>query len=64
LQQKYFAAYQDRYKNVPQFKADNTPNPAWKSFGQFMREAQVARGPETSVTAPTERAPIRDLLRS
>jgi hypothetical protein len=58
LQQKYFAAYQDRYKNVPQFKADGTPNTAWKSFGQFMREAQVARGPETSVTAPGERPPI------
>ena len=64
LQAKYFAAYQDRYKNVPQFKADGTTNPAWKSFGQFMKEAQIARGPETSVTAPTERAPIRDLLRS
>jgi hypothetical protein len=64
LQQKYFAAYQDRYKNVPQFKADGTPNTAWKSFGQFMREAQVARGPETSVTAPGERPPIRDVLRS
>jgi hypothetical protein len=58
LQQKYFATYQDRYKNVPQFKADGTPNTAWKSFGQFMREAQVARGPETSVTAPGERPPI------
>jgi hypothetical protein len=55
LQQKYFAAYQDRYKNVPQFKADGSPNPMWKSFGQFMKEAQVARGPETSVTAPGER---------
>jgi hypothetical protein len=64
LQQKYFATYQDRYKNVPQFKADGTPNTAWKSFGQFMREAQVARGPETSVTAPGERPPIRDVLRS
>lgn len=66
LQRKYFTAYQDRYKNVPQFKADNTPNPAWKSFGQFMRDAQIqtARGPETSVTAPGERPPIRDVLRS
>jgi hypothetical protein len=64
LQQKYYSAWNERFKNIPEFKADGTPNPAWKSFGQFMREAQLARGPETSVTAPGERAPIRDLLRS
>jgi hypothetical protein len=55
LQQKYFETYQDRYKNIPQFKKDGTPNPGWKSFGQFMREAQAARGPETSITTPGER---------
>jgi len=63
LQQKYFAAYQDRYKNVPQFKADGSPNSAWKSFGQYMKEAQVARGPETSTSAPTRDQPIGQLIR-
>jgi hypothetical protein len=58
LQQKYYNTWNERYKNIPEFKADGTPNPAWKSFGQFMKEAQLARGPETSVTAPTERAPL------
>jgi len=50
--QKYFDAYQDRYKYIPQFKPDKTPNPEWKSFSQFMSEAQIARGPDTSGATP------------
>jgi hypothetical protein len=66
LQQKYYNSWNERYKNIPQFKSDGTPNPAYKSFERFMRDAQIqtARGPETSVTAPGERPPIRDVLRS
>jgi hypothetical protein len=67
LQQKYFAAYKDAYKNVPEFLNDGkTVNPNFKTFPQFMKEAQIqtARGPETSVVAPGGRQPIRELLRS
>jgi hypothetical protein len=61
LQQKYFAAYKDAYKNVPEFLNDGkTVNPNFKTFPQFMKEAQIqtARGPETSVVAPGGRPPI------
>jgi hypothetical protein len=63
LQQKYFAAYKDAYKNVPEFLNDGkTVNPNFKTFPQFMKEAQIqtARGPETSVVAPGGRQPISD----
>lgn len=60
LQQKYFADWSKRFANVPEFRKDGTPNPAYKSFQQYMKDAQLqtARGPETSVTAPGERPPI------
>jgi hypothetical protein len=61
LQQKYFAAYKDAYKNVPEFLNDGrTVNPNFKTFPQFMKEAQIqtARGPETNVTAPGGRPPL------
>jgi hypothetical protein len=67
LQQKYFLAHKEIYKNVPEFLNDGkTVNPNYKTFPQFMEEAQkqTARGPETSVVAPGGRQPIRELLRS
>jgi hypothetical protein len=66
LQQKYFAAYKDAYKNVPKFLNDGkTLNPAWKSPAEYMEEAQqMTQGPKTSVVAPGGRQPIRELLRS
>jgi hypothetical protein len=60
-------AYKEIYKNVPEFLNDGkTVNPNYKTFPQFMEEAQkqTARGPETSVVAPGGRQPIRELLRS
>jgi hypothetical protein len=57
--QKYFDAYQDAYKYIPQFKPDNTPNPQWKSFSKFMSEAQASRGPDTTSATPIgERQPL------
>jgi hypothetical protein len=39
LQQKYFAAYKDAYKNVPEFLNDGkTVNPNFKTFPQFMKK--------------------------
>lgn len=57
--QKYFDAYQDAYKYIPQFKPDGAPNPQWKSFSKFMSEAQASRGPDTTSATPIgERQPL------
>ena len=59
LRQKYYDAYQDAYKYIPQFKPDGSVNPQWKSFSQFMSEAQASRGPDTSKATPIgERQPL------
>ena len=59
LRQKYYDAYQDAYKYIPQFKPDGAVNPQWKSFSQFMSEAQASRGPDTSKATPIgERQPL------
>lgn len=55
--QKYFDAYQDAYKYIPQFKPDGTPNPQWKSFSRFMSEAQASRGPDTTSATPIGERP-------
>ena len=51
LRQKYHDAYEEKYKFIPQFKPDGSVNPQWKTFSQYMRDAQPAQAAVNSASA-------------